>query len=140
MENRSPLLTTHYRDKSDHFLEGMRLLADDIATYRTSIGLLAVHGAISLNDAILAGITGGRSKAEDHSEAARELERICTELKIEEKQGIRHFSTLLARKTHIAYGDQRIDDDYVKSVVERAERFVNWAYNHFREVLGARRS
>jgi len=140
MENRSPLLTAHYVDKSDHFLEGMRLLAIDIAAYRSSIGLLAVHGAISLNDAIVAGITGSRSKADDHSEAARELERICAELKIEARQGIRHFSMLLGRKNHIAYGDQRIDDNDVKAVVERAERFASWAYNHFKEVLGARRS
>jgi hypothetical protein len=140
MENRSPLLTSHYVEKADHFLQGMRLLADDFAAYRTGIGLLAIHSAISLNDAILAGITGGRSRAEDHSTAARELARICTELKIQETQGVRHFSALLSRKSDIAYGDQRIDDNDVKSSIDKAERFANWAYNHFKEVLGGRRS
>jgi len=58
MENRAPILTDRYMDKADHFLQGMRLLADDFGAYRTSIGLLAIHSAISLNDAILAGVTG----------------------------------------------------------------------------------
>jgi len=61
MENHNPLLTSHYREKADHFLYGMRLLADDFTAYKTSIGLLAIHSAISLNDAILAGITGERN-------------------------------------------------------------------------------
>jgi hypothetical protein len=83
MENRAPILTYRYVDKADHFLQGMRLLADDFEAYRTSIGLLAIHSAISLNDAILAGVTGQSGKYEDHSNAARELERICGELKVE---------------------------------------------------------
>jgi len=118
----------------------MRLLADDFGAYRTSIGLLAIHSAISLNDAILAGVTGQSGKSEDHSSAARELERICGELKVEKMPGVRHFSLLLSRKSDIAYGDQRIDDNDVKTVIDRAERFANWAYTHFKEVLGGRRS
>src|SRR5260221_3065158 len=140
MEIRAPILTDHYVDKADHFLHGMRLLAYDLGAYRTSIGLLAIHSAISLNDAILAGVMGQSRKSEDHSIAARELERICGELKIDKMPGVRHFSLLLSRKSEIAYGDQRIDDNDVKSVVDRAERFANWAYTHFKEGLGGRRS
>ena len=140
MENRAPILTAQYVEKADHFLQGMRLLAYDYAAYRSGIGLLAIHSAISLNDAILAGVAGARSKAEDHTSAARELERVCGELKITTTPGLRHFSWLLSRKSHIAYGDQRIDDNDVKAAVDKAERFANWAYTHFKEVLGGRRS
>jgi len=140
MENRDPLLTSHYAEKANHFLHGMRLLADDFTAYKTSIGLLAIHSAISLNDAILAGVTGARSKSEDHSAAARELERICDELKIEKLHGIHHLSSLLGQKSHIAYGDERVADSDVQSAISRAERFANWAYTHFKEVLGVRRS
>src|SRR5262249_1849834 len=115
MENRAPMLTSHYLEKADQFLQGMRLLADDVGTYRTGIGLLAVHSAISMSDAILAGVRGERSKAENHSAAAHELERVCNELRIEKISGIRHFMSLLSRKSDIAYGDQRIDDNDLKS-------------------------
>lgn len=57
-ENRSPLPTAHYVDKANQFREGMNLLADDLGTYAAGVGLLAVHSAIALNDAILTGSTG----------------------------------------------------------------------------------
>ena len=140
MENHNPLLTAHYTEKADHFLYGMRLLADDFTAYKTSIGLLAIHSAISLNDAILTGITGERSKSEDHFSAVRELERVCNQLKVEKMQGIHHLSSLLTQKSHIAYGDERVADSDVQSAINKAERFANWAYTHFKEVLGVRRS
>src|SRR5215475_13671510 len=99
MENRAPMLTDHYLEKADHFLQGMRLLAEDLGSYRTSIGLLAIHSAISLNDAILAGVMGQSGKSEDHANAARSLERICGELNVEKIPGVRHFSLLLSRKS-----------------------------------------
>ena len=107
MQNRSPLLTAHYAEKANDFLQEIKLLAAfDIAMHRASIGLLAVHSAISLNDAIQASIRGERSKAQDHSSAARELQKICSELNIEELHGVRHFASLLSKKSDIAYGDQ----------------------------------
>lgn len=135
MKNLAPLLTAHYLEKATHFFQGMRLLADDLPVYKTSIGLLAIHSAISLNDAILVGITGERRKAQDHLAAAAELEKICRQRKIENINGIRHFSWLLSKKTAISYGDQRIDEAVLKLSIDKAERFSNWAYSHFKEVL-----
>jgi hypothetical protein len=135
MENRAPILTAHYLDRADQFLNAMKLLADDLPSYKTSVGLLAVHSAISLNDAILAGVTGKRSKREDHPSAARELRRICNKLRIENRNGIHHFSWLLGKKSDIAYGDQRLTDNLMQLSVDKAEKFSNWAYTYFREVL-----
>jgi hypothetical protein len=61
--------TQQYIEKADCFLEGMRLLADDIPAYRSGVGLLAIHSAISLGDAIKVGLTGKRGKYQDHSQA-----------------------------------------------------------------------
>jgi hypothetical protein len=135
MQNRAPILTAHYLDRADQFLNAMKLLADDLQAYKTSVGLLAVHSAISLNDAILAGVTGTRSKREDHSSAAKELHRICNELRIENTRGIQHFSWLLGKKADIAYGDQRLTHTLMQLSVDKAEKFSNWAYTYFREVL-----
>jgi len=137
MQNVSPLLTAHYRDKADHCFNAMKLLAEDVASFRTGIGLLAVHSAISLNDAILVGITGKRGKGEDHQIAVRQLERICNELKMENKKGVQYFSWLLSKKSDIAYGERRIEDPVLMLSMDRAEKFVNWAYTQFKEVLRA---
>jgi len=140
MENNSPLLSAHYVEKANHFLQGMKMLAEDLPAYRTSVALLAIHSAISFNDAILAGIKGQRSKADDHSAAARELLGICRERRLENTHGVRHLTSLLSSKSDVAYGEKRIDDNDIKSAMDKAERFANWAYLHFKEALGARRS
>jgi hypothetical protein len=113
----------------------MKLLSDDNRDLRYGVGLLAVHSAISLSDAISVGLTGKRGKYQDHAQAARELDLLCGSYKIANRQGIDHFRWLLGQKNAIAYEHRRFDDDSVRLAVEKAERFNVWAYNHFKEVL-----
>ena len=122
-------------EKADHFLHGMQLLADDIPAYRTGVGLLAIHSAISLSDAICVGLTRKRGKYQNHAQAACELDRLCASNKISDKQGIDHFRWLLGQKNAVAYDHRRFDDGSVRLAVEKAERFSAWAYNQFKEVL-----
>lgn len=138
MRNLDPIATQQYIEKADHFLQAMKKLAAlELAPYRTGIALLAVHSAISLNDAITAGVTGKRGKHEDHSAAVTQLERISRKHHIENRSGIGHFRGLLAEKTRIAYGNERLDDSLVLLSISRAERFHAWAYNYFKEILHA---
>jgi hypothetical protein len=135
MRTPDSLLMQHYREKADHFFKAMDHLAGDMGFARTSVGLLAVHSAISLNDAIMAGTKGSRSKGEDHRTAAAELAKMCGELKVANLQGIEHFRWLLKKKTSIAYGNERISDSDLKLSVDKATRFLDWAYRQFKEVL-----
>jgi hypothetical protein len=115
----------------------MELLNDDVSSYRTGVGLLAIHSAISLNDAITVGLTGKRKTYQDHTKAARELERVCSSNRIPDKKGIDHFKWLLAQKNEVAYQGDRLDDASVKMAVDKAQRFSAWAYNCFEEILRA---
>ena len=137
MKNLDPVATQQYIEKADHFLQAMKLAAMELAPYRTSIALLAVHSAISLNDAIAAGLTTKRSKHQDHLAAVKQLEGISRKHRIDNLNGIRHFRWLLTEKTRIAYGPDRLDDALVQMSVDRAERFHSWAYNYFKEILHA---
>jgi hypothetical protein len=137
LKNVSPTQTRQYIEKADHFLHGMNLLNDDVPNYRTGIGLLAIHSAISLNDAITVGLTGEWGTYQDHAQAARELEGFCSSNKISNKKGISHLKWLLAQKNMVAYLGDRIDDASVKLAVDRAQRFSAWAYICFEEVLRA---
>jgi hypothetical protein len=65
LKDLDPITTQQYIEKADHFLQAMKLAALELATYRTGIALLAVHSAISLNDAITAGLTGKRGRHRD---------------------------------------------------------------------------
>lgn len=135
MKNVNPIKTRQYIEKAGHFLKGMQLLNDDVGNYRSGVGLLAVHSAISLSDAICVGLTGKRGKYQDHSRAARELNKLCTSHRVSSRQGIGHFEWLLGQKNAVAYEERGFDDASVRLAVEKAERFNAWAYNHFKEVL-----
>lgn len=135
MKNLDPIRTQQYRDKADHFLEGMKLLAEGIDTYRSGIGLLAIHSAISLSDAIKIGLTGKKANHQNHAQSAVELDRLCGAYKVSNRQGIVHLKWLLGQKNAVAYQHSRLDDNSVRLAVDKAERFNAWAYNHFREIL-----
>jgi len=113
----------------------MNLLFDDMPSYRTGIGLLAIHSAISLSDAIKVGLTGKKAKYQDHARASLELERICSSAGVGDKRGLVHFKWLLAQKTAIAYSQDRLDDSSLRQAVDKAQKFNAWAYNCFREIL-----
>lgn len=134
MKNVNTIKTQQYILKADHFLKGMRLLKDDVENYRSGVGLLAVHSAISLSDAICVGLTGKTGKYLGHAQAARELNKLCTSHRVP-NQGICHFEWLLGQKNAVAYEERRFDDASVNLAVEKAERFHAWAYNCFKEIL-----
>jgi hypothetical protein len=98
----------------------MLLLADDLEAYDAAVALLAVHCAISLNDAIQVGSTGKRSRYESHVQTVSDLERICRSNRID-TLGIVHLKWLLTNKTAISYGDRRFTDTAVAR--DKAERF-----------------
>src|SRR5271170_167789 len=105
----------------------MKLLNDDVPHYRTGIGLLAVHSAISLSDAIRVGLAGERGTYQDHAQAASELQRLCSTNRISDRKGIGHFKWLLAQKNIVAYQAERLDDASVEMAVDKAESFSAWA-------------
>lgn len=137
MKNVNSIATQQFREKADHFLEGMRLLSDDVRVYRTGISLLAIHSAISLSDAIKIGLTGKRGKYQDHAQAALELDRLCASNGVTNRRGIGHFKWLLAQKNGVAYERHLLDDSSVRQATDKAEKFNAWAYNEFKEVLRA---
>src|SRR5271165_4672537 len=115
----------------------MRLLRDKLTAEQlrtdAAVALLAVHGSISLNDAIQMASRGERSRAEDHRAAVIALERICGQHRIRETQGVQHLKWLLTRKTDISYLDKPFA--HSDAALDHAEKIYRWAYNHFREVL-----
>jgi hypothetical protein len=118
--------------RSERLRNAMLLLADDLEAYDSAVALLAVHCAISLNDAIQVGTTGKRSKYENHARTLSALERICRSTCVD-TTGITHLKWLLTNKTAISYGDRRFTD--TATARDKAERFQTWAYGSFKEVL-----
>ena len=117
---------TVYHRRARQLAGAMKLCQDDLAAYASAAVLLAVHSAISYNDAILIGFGGARPRGESHREAIIALKRTCTKAGIDH-QGITHFQRLLSAKTDISYGEKQIDDERVTALCMAAERFQTWA-------------
>jgi len=127
-------LVLHYRSRSDAFLLGMQLLAEDPVYYGHSVALLAVHTVISLADAVLIGCTGYRSNEQDHRTAVDAMRKLCGSRGVD-PVGLTHFDWLVQRKTDFAYGERSLHPDRDIGMAKvHAERFAGWAYRNFREI------
>lgn len=111
----------------------MLLLADGMEAYDAAVGLLAVHGAISLNDAIQVAVSGSRSKYTNHAQTIADLKRICRLNRIVSTGGVVHLTWLLSHKTAMSYGDRRFTDSGLAR--DKAERFRTWAFGTFKGAL-----
>lgn len=127
-----------YRKRAEAYFATLQLLKqewqdDPLSPRRESIGLLAVHSAISLADAILI-VTVQQRSDDNHAEAASALKKVCDERR-RESSGIRHFRALLSRKSDFAYGDKAIRDSELKTAIRDAEQFQLWANQAFAKEL-----
>jgi hypothetical protein len=117
---------TVYHDRALQLADAMKLCLDDLVSYASAGALLAVHSAISYNDAVLLKLKGRRSQTEDHRRAAATLFRVCRERNID-VQGCHHLKKLLSVKTDISYGDRIVDSETAEALCSSAVRFQTWA-------------
>jgi hypothetical protein len=104
----------------------MELCHDDMTGYSAAVGLLAVHSAISYNDAVQIKLTGRRTKSQDHSRAIRATEAACQKARIG-LRGVKHLEKLLSAKTDVSYGDERVDNRRVEFLYQSSRAFRAWA-------------
>lgn len=139
-----PIEALHYRDRAESFIRLMKVGLDremieewfesSLDAYESAVALLAVHSAISFADGALVSLTGERSTAQNHHEAARRLGRACGEAR-RDQGGIRHFTWLVDRKDDFAYAERRLSAGQASLAALHAERFQSWFYNTFPEML-----
>lgn len=119
-----------YRNRASQLANAMSLCADDYTSYASAVALLAVHSAISYNDALHIQLTGTRCKYTDHRMAAESAKKACGKAKIP-TDGIKHLEKLLSAKTDISYGDRAVDSERAEKLKTTAERFEKWVGGNF---------
>ena len=122
-----------YHGRALQLANAMELCHDDMTGYSAAVGLLAVHSAISYNDAVQIKLTGRRTKSEYHSRAIRATEAACQNARIG-LRGVKHLEKLLSAKTDVSYGDERVDNRRVEFLYQSARAFRAWAEG----ILGVR--
>lgn len=91
-----------------------------------SAALLGIHAAISYADALRVGLGDDELSAEDHNKAVRRLEQALTAKNVQDRTGIQRFGELVGRKSTIAYGKNRTNDNDLKLIVQTSQRFSVW--------------
>jgi hypothetical protein len=115
-----------YHSRALQLANAMELCHDGMSAYASAVALLAVHSAISYNDAVLIKLTGQRSRSQDHGRAVVEIRKACKNRNIR-TDGIRHLDKLVGAKTDVAYGDAEADSQKIEFLYVAAERFQVWA-------------
>ncbi len=115
-----------YHRRATQLADAMKLCQDDLSAYASAAALLAVHSAISYNDALLIELGGRRPSGENHLEAITALKRACAKARIDHL-GVTHLTKLLSAKTEVAYGEAAVGNEKTSALCSAAERFQRWA-------------
>jgi len=115
-----------YHGRALQLADAMKLCRDDLTAYAAAAALLAVHSAISYNDALLVKLSGQRPRGRDHKQAVRAIVKVCNTTGIP-KDGIQHLDKLLNAKSDVSYGETEVDNERVAALCLAAEQFHAWA-------------
>ncbi|MCL4490101.1 MAG: hypothetical protein M1570_18510 [Chloroflexi bacterium] len=94
----------------------------------TSVGLEAVHCAISATDALLVYAGGIRCISEDHADAAYLL--IQTLHSAEATKNSAHFLRIIEAKNIVEYEDRRFTPKEAQEVAKHLERYFAWVRSY----------
>ena len=116
---------TVYWKKAEEFYETMHHAYKN--RMWTSVGLNAVHCAISSCDALLVKSQGIRAAGDDHLQAAELLGRSPID-GIEKQTAI--VRRIIAKKNVIAYENREFRESDASDIFKQAERFYRWAVEY----------
>lgn len=114
-----------FAKRAIQFSAARTLLYED-ADYTSALALLAVHAAISWNDAVLIELSGKLVRGNDHMAAARATKKLCAPLKLE-GDGTTHLMKLIGAKSRVSYGDEEVTSEFAQALSKTSERFEAWA-------------
>ena len=112
----------NYLKKAQEFFQTMQKAYE--SGNWNSVGLEAVHCAISANDALLVFFGGIRSISPEHMDAVRLLTEIIDSE--EARKNSTHLRRVVAKKNVIEYENRLFTKKEAEGVKLHAERFLSW--------------
>lgn len=89
-----------------------------------SVGLEAIHCAISAADALMVYAEEMRCASDDHNEAVEFLELYSKNKEI--KKHLVQFRAIISKKNLVEYEGRDFSKKEAVEILKRAERFLNW--------------
>ncbi len=94
--------------------------------YWNAAGVLLVHAAIALTDALTVKVGGVKSVGEDHMLGADLLESVLA-IDAEGKKAIGHLRALIQEKNLVSYSGQVYHREDIRRMARHLTRFRGWA-------------
>ena len=118
-----------YRSVAESFYRGAELARE--FEYWNASGVLIVHAAIALADAIAIKLAGTKSRGEDHHETIALLEQVVAQGE-EKKKALQHLRRIIDHKNAVSYSGQIYDRPDIEQLWKQVERFREWALDVLR--------
>lgn len=109
---------------ADNFAQGAEIAKE--FDYWNAAGVLIVHAAIALTDALTVKVGGVKGTGEDHLLAASLLEEVLA-VDSEGQRAIRHLRSILEEKHLVAYSGQVYRQGDIRRMSRHLERYSQWA-------------
>jgi hypothetical protein len=100
-----------YRSVAESFYHGAELARE--FEYWNASGVLIVHAAIALADAIAIKLAGVKSRGEDHHEAIALLEEVVAP-GVEKKKALQHLRRIIDHKNAVSYSGEIYGRTYIE--------------------------
>lgn len=117
-----------YLKKANDFYEAM------LHSYKkgnwNSVGLEAIHCAISGADALMVYLKGIRSTSEDHRDAVELIELNISGTEV--KKHLSQFRAIINKKNLVEYEERNFTKKEAEDILKKSERFLNWIKNQLR--------
>lgn len=124
-KNMDPVESVRYHAVAERLLETAQALRDlDDDTFANGLGIVAVHAAIAMCDAVTIRIGGCKSTIGEHDDAAALLASTVANVPDAAMRGLRDA---LQEKTRYSYVGRLVRMDDAGRLLAGVERFFTWA-------------
>jgi hypothetical protein len=113
-----------YKIVADNFIQGAEVARE--FEYWNAAGVLIVHAAIALSDALAIKIGGVKSQGENHYDAIALLDELV-ESSPEKKKALNQLRMIIDHKTSVSYSGDLYDRKDVDLLWKQLDRFRTWA-------------
>jgi hypothetical protein len=113
-----------YRSVAENFYHGAELARD--FEYWNASGILIVHAAIALADAIAIKLAGVKSRGEDHHETIALLEEVVA-TSDEKRKALQHLRRIIDHKNAVSYNGEIYNQTDIDQLWKQVARFREWA-------------
>lgn len=113
-----------YRSVAESFYRGAELARE--FEYWNASGVLIVHAAIALADAIAIKLAGVKSRGEDHHETIALLEEVVAPGE-EKKKALQQLRRIIDHKNAVSYRGEIYDRTDIEQLWKLVGRFREWA-------------